>query len=72
MWFKNIPVLGNPGSQERQQSPPKMLSLRSEGGVDPGSLESINEGDPISGGCAPKPLTTMSTYRDSFFFYGIV
>jgi hypothetical protein len=53
MWVKNTPVLGNLGSQERQKSPTKMLSLLSEGGVDPGPLESINEGDPFSGGCMP-------------------
>jgi hypothetical protein len=63
MWLKNIPLLGNPGSQERQQSPPKMPSLRPEGGVDPGSLESINEGDPFSGGCKPKPPTTLAAYK---------
>jgi hypothetical protein len=72
MRLKNIPVLGNPDSPERQQSPPKMLSLLSEGGVDPGSLESINESDPFSGGCTPKPVTIMSTYRDCVLFYSII
>jgi hypothetical protein len=70
-WVKNIPVLGNLGSQEHQKSAPKMLSLLSGGGVDPGSLESINEDDAFSGGCTPKPLATILTYRDGFLFYGI-
>jgi hypothetical protein len=72
MRVKNIPILGNPGSQACQQSPQKMLSLLTEDGVDLGSLKSINEGNPFSGGCTPKPLATMLTYRDGFLFYRIL
>jgi hypothetical protein len=61
-WLENIPALGNPGSQERQQSPPKMLSLLSAGGVDPSSLAPINEGDPFTSG----PDSASRNYTNPF------